>query len=444
VTRGAFASLAWALLAASAHAEADRIAELERRVAQLEARAEAAEERARAAERSADGSATTEREERPFPLRLSGSTRLGWYDGQRDSALHDRGASIRDARLFLDAELAEDVRVGAFPLVRNVGFSFEWNVVRRSELFNDVGELFVDLQGIGGSSWLNLRPGRFQIPVGEAYKRYSRGEGSNPFISQSVGGPWWWDEGVMLYGASPAGLIGYAAALTNGETPLDFDDGDGEQLTLKLWAQPLPWLYLSASGLHQGEIGSGGGALWLGETWATPSGSMSAVPTWIDGAIAPPSFAPFDSAWLAGGDLVLTPLPHVRAWLGGGLYSLDARDPGPYDRAIHYWIAELVLGGAVLSPSLAPATLGLRADGIGTGDKGRGALLSIDLVGTLGYNQRSLRAYSAVLGWQLGAGTTLRAEYSLRDIELVRGAASALGAAADDANELGLELGVRF
>jgi hypothetical protein len=440
----ALASLALALFAAAASGEdGDRIAALERRVAQLEARAEKAEERARIAE-AATARTPVARERDALPVRLSGSARFGVYDGQADSTTHDVGASVRDARFFLDAELAEDVRASSHRLGRNVGFSFEWNLVRKGELTNDVGELYIDLQGIGGSPWLNVRPGRFQIPVGEAYKRYSRGEGANPFIHQPVGGPWWWDEGVMIYGAADGGELGYVASLTNGETPFDLDAGDGEQLTLKLWAQPLAWLYASVSGLHQGEIGAGGSALWLGETWGTPSGAMSSVPTWIDGAIAPPSFAPFDSAWLAGADLVLTPREHVRAWIGGGRYALDSREPGPYDRALHYWIAEIVLGGALVRPELAPVTLGLRADGIGTGDAGRGTLLAIDWVDTLGYNQHRVHAYTAMLGWQLGSGTTLRAEYSLRDIDLVRGAASALGGAASDADEFALEIGVRF
>jgi hypothetical protein len=430
-----------ALVAGAARADdAERIAALERRVAELETRAEDAEQRARSAE--AERALTPRASE--SSITVSGSARFGWLDGGNDGAPHDVGAQVRDARLFLDAELAEDLRFGARPLARNVGFSFEWNLVRRGELYNEVGELYVDLQGLGGSSWLNLRPGRFQIPVGEAYKRYSRGEGSNPFISQPLGGPWWWDEGVMLYGASELGRAGYVASLSNGETPFDFDDGDGEQLTLKLWAQPLPWLYASVSGLHQGEIGQGGGALWLGETWATPVGAMGGVPVWIDGAPAPPSFAPFDSAWLAGGDLVLTPRDGVRAWLGGGRYALESRDGGRYDRNLDYWVAELVLRGGLLRPELAPATLGLRADGISTGDSDRGYLLAIDYVGTLGYNMRSFTAYSAVLGWQLGSATALRAEYSLRDIDLVRGAGAVLGDEADDADTFGVEIGVQF
>jgi hypothetical protein len=248
----------------------------------------------------------------------------------------------------------------------------------------------------------------------------------------------------MLYGGSEDGRFGYVASVANGETPFSFDPGDGAQGTLKLWTQPLEWLYLSASGLTQGEIGSGGGALWLGETWATPVGVMSSLPSWIDGAPEPPSFAAFDSAWLAGADVVLTPNENVRGWIGGGHYALDSRDAHRYDRALHYWIAELVLRGGLIAPELAPAWLGLRADEIGTDDDGRGYLLAIDYVDSLGYNMRRFRAYSAVLGWRLGNATSLRAEYSFRDIDLVRGVPAGLRDDARDADVFGVEIGVGF
>jgi hypothetical protein len=437
-------SCALAVLLAAASARADdaaRIAELEQRVAQLEARAEAAESRARAAEGASAAPAEASRE--PW-LTLSGSARFGWFDGEPHATTRDIGARVSDARLFADAELAEDVRLGDTLLVRNTGFTLEWNLVRGGELENELGEIYIDLQGIGGSSWLNLRPGRFQIPVGEAYKRYSRGTPSNPFITQPLGGPWYWDEGVMLYGASELGRVGYVASLTNGETPLTYDGGRGKQVSLKLWAQPFDWLYASVSGLHAGSTGRGGGSLWLGETWATPVGVLGDVPTWIDGAIEPPSYAPLDSTWLAAGDLILTPLDGLRLWLGGGHYALDSRGGSLYDRALHYWIAELILNGKLLAPELAPASLGLRVDGIGTGDPGRGYLLSYDYEDSLGYNMRRFSAYSAVLGWQLGSATTLRAEYSLRDIELVRGVDAALHRAARGVDAFAIELGVRF
>ena len=153
---------------------------------------------------------------------------------------------------------------------------------------------------MAGTSWLNLRPGRFHAPVGEAYYRYGREAGRDPFISNTLGGPWWWDEGVMVYGSSQEGVLGYIASISNGETPFGYDDGSGEQVTLKLWTQPLPWLYLSASGLHSGEIGRGSGALWLGESWARPIGDDTDVPTFFDGAVQADAAGGYARTWLAG------------------------------------------------------------------------------------------------------------------------------------------------
>ena len=45
-------------------------------------------------------------------------------------------------------------------------------------------------QGFLGHSALNFQVGRFQIPVGETYLRYSQGEASKPFMTHPVGGPW--------------------------------------------------------------------------------------------------------------------------------------------------------------------------------------------------------------------------------------------------------------
>src|SRR5262245_43023882 len=248
------------LVARGAAADDARLQALEERVNYLEDELARTRAEWRAAEPDGDADWTDR-------ISLSGSAELGHFGGGSDSVWHDAGYRIWDARLFLDAELDEDIRFGSRQLVRNLGFTAEWNLVRLGDVVNDVGELYVDLQGILGSSWLNLRPGRFQAPVGEAYSRYGRDAARDPFISHPVGGPWWWDEGVLAYGGSREGELGYVASVSNGETAFGFDQGSGEQVTLKLWTQPLPWLYLSASALHSGEIDGSGGALWLGESW---------------------------------------------------------------------------------------------------------------------------------------------------------------------------------
>jgi hypothetical protein len=48
--------------------------------------------------------------------------------------------------------------------------------------------------------WLNLEVGRFQIPYGENYLRFGRGRASDPFVALSASPPWFWDEGLKLWG----------------------------------------------------------------------------------------------------------------------------------------------------------------------------------------------------------------------------------------------------
>jgi hypothetical protein len=134
----------------------------------------------------------------------------------------------------------------------------------------------------------------------------------------------------------------------------------------------------------------------------------------------------------------------VRLWLGYGAYQLDGADGADYDRRLHYGIAELVLRGSLLAPLLAPGYVGVRADTLGTFDGEQGFLLDWRQGERLGYNMQSVWAYSAVAGWQLGRYTILRAEYSLRDIELVRGVPAALQGDARDADTFSVELGIQF
>jgi hypothetical protein len=280
--------------------------------------------------------------------------------------------------------------------------------------------------------------------VGEAYHRYGRDAARDPFISNPLGAPWWWDEGVMVYGGSGEGTVGYVASVSNGETPFDFDEGSGEQVTLKLWTQPLPWLYLSASGLTSGEIGAGTGALWLGEAWAVPIGEETDVPTFFRGAEQVDATSGYTRTWLLGGDVVITPVDALRIWLAYGQYEMDAEEGRDYDRTLHYAIAEAVLRGSVLGPRFAPGYVGLRADTLGTFDGNRGFLLDWRYGETLGHNMESFFAWTAVVGWHLGRHTILRAEYALRDVELVRGVSPAIRDAADDTDVFSVELGVQF
>lgn len=382
-------------------------------------------------------------------VRLGGLANLAYFDGQEDSFFHPDVYEVWDARLFVDAELGSDVRVDERTIVRNAGFSFEWDLVRIGKLeFTEVGDVYVDLQGLGGSPWANVQMGRFQIPVGESYLRYGKGYANKPFVSNTVGGPWYWDEGVRFYGASPSERFGYVGSITNSETPLNDLINSDKQYTLKLYGQPTEWLRLSVSGLMTGELGSSSrpanGALWLGEMWARAFGSSSSVPSYTNGAIVAPGPNELHDTWFAGADAVITPMDDIRLWLAYGYYDIDSTGPARYDRSLHYWIAELVVGGGLVSSKLRDFYVGVRANGLGTYDDDHGYLLDNRHRDTVGYNLSSLNAYSVVFGWKMLRHLTLRAEYTFQDLDLVSGVSSQIRRLADDANYFAIEFGVHF
>jgi hypothetical protein len=411
----------------------ERVLQLEERLEEMEAR----EVRASALPRRSE-----------HDVRLGGSANLGWANGQENSLFDDASFDVWDARFFLDAELARDARFGERPLFRDATLSFEWNLVRIGRLTNNVGDLYVDFRELGGNRLLNAQVGRFQLPVGENYERFGRGYAKNPFISNTVGGPWWWDEGVKLFGETEGGRYGYVASLTDGEGFWNADGNSALQTTLKLFVRPAEWLRLSVSGLRAGELGGPAeepySALWLGETWAQYFGHDSALENFQDGVAVPDGPEELGGMTLLGGDAILHAGPFVRFWFAGGGLAIDSENGSSYDRDLRYWIAEVVLDGGLVASALEPFYLALRANGLGTYERDEGYLLDFRTEDTIGYNARSLEAYSLAAGWRLAPGVTLRAEYTRADFDLVRGVTAEIRAAADHTDFFGAELGVEF
>ena len=62
----------------------------------------------------------------------------------------------------------------------------------------------------------------------------------------------------------------------------------------------------------------------------------------------------------------------------------------------------------------------------------------------IGYNAKSLEAYTTVLGWRLTNDITLRAEYSINDVGVVRGVTNAIRENAKDQDTYGVAIGVAF
>ena len=421
-----------------AAAPAETVESLERRVEALE------RERATAGAAGATGLARVAEH-----VSLGGSANAGYYDAMDAHPWQGKGFQVWDARFFVDAELGGPVEVGGHTLIRNAGSSFEWNLVRIGRLEStQVGDLYIELQHLGGTGWLSAQVGRFQIPVGEGYLRYGKGYADNPFVSNAIAGAWYWDEGVKLYGASESGLFSWVASVSENETQFDVSLLDDKQYTLKLMLDPVDWLHLSASGLYAGNVqiqpGSftSGEALWFGEFWLRQFGSFATAPSFVYGVAVPNGPTTLGDSWLVGGDVVAKWPVGIDLWLSYSYYDSN-QGSAVYDREFHAWLAELVLHGDLVHSSLRDVYLGVRADAIGTYDDLRGHLLDVRS-GAIGYNMSSLTEYSAVLGWKLLDGLTLRTEYTRREIELVTGTPFLIQTAVDGMNAFAVELGVAF
>lgn len=418
----------------------ETVGQLEKRIAELET-----SKPARAGGGGGGGAEWPER------LRFSGSADLNYLqgDGNDEYGLYQESSTqIYDARVFLDANLGSDARVGDVVVYRDAGFTFEWNIVRLGYAQNNIGDLYGDLRGLLGREWLNMEIGRFQIPYGENYLRFGRGRPDDPFIALTASPPWFWDEGVKLWGKTPDGHFGYVASVTDGEGGLNRERNDSKQVTLKLTWDPSEWLHLSASALRSGTLGSDDSpafaSLWLGEAIPAAFGSDTSVPSFDHGEEIAPGPNKLRGVVVVGGDAIFH-FPDTRLWLAAGNASIDSHGPSVYDRDLLYWLAELTLQLRMISPALAPMYLALRANGLGTYDNDEGYLLDFRYEDTLGYNMRALDAYSVALGLPLGERIVLKAQYALQNVALVHGIDDEeVLENGDDANFFGMEIGVRF
>ena len=381
-------------------------------------------------------------------VRLGGSASFAYHDGGDGSVFDESSASLWDARLFVDADLSRDLSAGNQMLARDLGFTLEWDFVRLGMNQNQPGEVYADLRGLVDQDWLNLQIGRFQLPFGEGYRLYSRGYANRPFVTNPLGAGWWWDEGVRLHGDFGEDRFGYVFAWSNGDSVFQTETDSDKAATLKLWARPLAGLELSLSGHRSGRLGSsteeGESAIWFGESWIRPVGDGTGVPVWSHGAIVADAGQELEGVSALEADAIWRWGDRMQAWLGYGSIQADQEGDHSYDRDLHYWIAEVVLQGGWLAPQLSPFYAALRANAYGTYDRDEGYMLDFRLGSTAGYNMRSLEAYSLALGWRLSDRVILRTEYSLVDVDLVRGVPAAMRSAVEDADTLAIELGVSF
>jgi hypothetical protein len=397
-----------------------------------------------------DGGRTGALEDGLKRMHLAGNADVVFLYGEKNAAASGARFLIDNARLFLDVDLGRDLGWNGRRLVEDASFYVEWDIARESQFQNKIGSLYLRLDRLADLEPLNVKVGRFLVPFGEEYLRQSEARPENPLISFSAAIPYGWSQGLLFFGPVVKDKIDYFFSLTSAQEGFNGDSGGKLQVDAKLDVHPVPWALLSLSGLRIGALGSASTPARSAVEWSGANlssfGAGTSVTNVQDGAAVaddPDARLGETVAWEA--DVVLREKGLGRLWLGAGGLVVRSADLSRYDRRLRYWIAEGVLEGESLSPSLEPLYAALRYSAIGTWTPERGYLLGdLDAGSDLGYNSRSVSWVSVGIGVRLGPQLVVKAEYSWVEFDLVRGVPASLTALASGRSYLGIGLSASF
>lgn len=344
---------------------------------------------------------------------VSGEAGLAFFAGEKNTKFPNEEFRVDDARLFLEAELAQGIYlVSGLELFRR-------------ESGNDaveVGNLFVDFENVLGlegelDHLYNLRLGRFDIPFGHEYlNRYVM---ENPLISHSVSDLWGIDQGLGLYGDFDR--FSYALAVQNGNGSLLRDFDPDKSITARFGYQATDDLSLSVSWMRTGDLNAERNQkseIWIGDVVFRSIGSPQT--TRFHAELAQVDFS---YSW-RGGQLL------------GSYGQADYGDNDPLgDNRRDFEFFHLEARQNLTDRLYAAARYSeMTIDG-GYPITGNGAR-SIYLSGGLLTEQ--LERLSLGFGYWVKDDVVMKMEYSFEDGEMVDGTSR------EDTDQLAAELGVRF
>jgi hypothetical protein len=324
------------------------------------------------------------------------------------AALDDSIANLHHFNLWVDGLVSQDLK-----FADSISLLLEWDFYRHGRHNNEIGDAYLQVDGIGHANWLNARVGRFQIPFGEEYLWASAGEYNNPMGRGTVAFPYGWDEGIQVFGTLNTAMdFRYVAHATDGD---DAFNGDGEghgQFGLKLSAQPVTPVYVSASALDVDKSGTerapAKSAMEWGGTHAYPVDGNT-----LDGM----------QAWEL--DTKLIPIEGVSFWGAYGEVSIDDGVTAENDRDLEYQIAQLIIqpGNCEDAPSWTQDLyVAARYSEISSATPGKGYfLIGLNTPASFGFDTHKISAWQWALGYALSDNTKLVLEYDQYDYELLPG-----------------------
>lgn len=177
-------------------------------------------------------------------LNISGFAASGYYDTGSAGTRDNGGFEIKEATLFVEAEVWEDVGFFAELQTNRLG--------KDDEKFVRTGEVYAHFRDIPLTESLTfgMKIGRFDIPFGDEYLWQDAID--NPLITNSAAYPYGWDEGVLIYGDVRG--VGWIAAVTDGTDSRSKEENSDKAINLKVYGNPLPALDLSLSLMTTGDV----------------------------------------------------------------------------------------------------------------------------------------------------------------------------------------------
>lgn len=360
-------------------------------------------------------------------LDITGFGSAGYLDSDGHGTHPEGGFVVKESALFLEAEAWENV-------------SILWEIQVTPELQDDrvsfeTGELYAHVRDLWRSDrgdYLGVKLGRIDIPFGEEYVWGDSPE--NPMISHTVGFPWLWDEGLLVYGF--LGGVSWVTSVTDGVMSRSINESASHAFNVKVGGRPVKPVNVTVSAMWNGDTPMS--ALYMGKTCFQPVGARvhgQNVPSALD---ASPSET-VDVALLQG-DATVTGPGGAALWLSLGRGTLDDAVDA-HDRPLGWFAAQLRVG-LPLAHTYAVA----RYSEFGTYDDEKGYLVGggflSDGRSAFGYDVRRMRRASAGVGWRPNPNTVLKIELGQDRFNVIE--ASPLDATSGDLVYSAAELVVTF
>lgn len=176
-------------------------------------------------------------------IELHGFGSAGYYDTGTNGTMPQGTFSIKEASLFVHADVWEDVEMFIELQTNRLG--------KDDQLFTRTGEVLVHFRNIniGNKLQMGVKVGRFDIPFGEEYLWQDAID--NLLTTNSASYIYGWDEGVLAY--ADIGGATFIAAITDGTDARSEEDNSEKAFNFKVSGKPTDRLYLSFSAMWNGD-----------------------------------------------------------------------------------------------------------------------------------------------------------------------------------------------